>query len=159
VPYSQKLTINDKEVVFCVCGVIADGLFRGSTLHPEADRVIPMNRYLCVQCAQDNKRNGLKTARVKRLTYPEDMWETFGEILREANDSGVDFFAYFDQWEQAQRLTNYPYYYAWKNNSKRATLYKRRFRVLNRGKMNTAVAEFENGQKEAISRNAIRKVK
>lgn len=53
----------------------------------------------------------------------------------------------------------YPYYYAWKNNPKRATLYRRRFRVILRGKMNSALVEFENGQREVISRNAIRKVK
>ncbi len=49
------------------------------------------------------------------------------------------------------------YYYAWKNNSKRATLYHRHCRVLARGKMNSALVEFENGQKEIISRNALRR--
>jgi hypothetical protein len=51
------------------------------------------------------------------------------------------------------------YYYAWKNNSKRATLYRRHFKVLARGAMNSALVEFENGQREVISRNAMRKVK
>ena len=52
----------------------------------------------------------------------------------------------------------YPYYYAWKNNEKRATLHKRRFRVVARLVFNSALVEFENGQKECISRNAIRRV-
>jgi hypothetical protein len=53
----------------------------------------------------------------------------------------------------------YPYYFAWKNNSKRAELYLRKCRVLARGAMNSALVEFENGQREIISRNALRKVK
>jgi len=53
----------------------------------------------------------------------------------------------------------YPYYYRFKNNSKRLTLYKRRCRVIARGAMNSCLIEFENGQREVISRNALRKVK
>ena len=51
----------------------------------------------------------------------------------------------------------FPYVYAWKNNSKRLTLYGRRFRVIHRGRQNSALVEFEDGQREVISRNAIRK--
>ena len=51
------------------------------------------------------------------------------------------------------------YIYAWKNNSKRETLYKRRFNILKYGKMNSVLVEFENGQREIISRNAMRKLK
>ena len=50
------------------------------------------------------------------------------------------------------------HYYAWKNNSKRATLYKRRFKVLARLHFNSALVEFENGQRECISRNAMRRL-
>lgn len=54
----------------------------------------------------------------------------------------------------------YPYRYAWKNNSKRATLFGRRFRVIHRFRAgNSALVEFEDGQREVISRNAIRRVK
>ncbi len=49
------------------------------------------------------------------------------------------------------------YRFAWRNNSKRATLYGRPCRVLARGKMNSALVEFENGQREVVSRNALRK--
>ncbi len=52
----------------------------------------------------------------------------------------------------------FPYYYNWKNNSKRATLKDRRLRVVARGSMNSALVEFEDGPREVISRNAIRKV-
>lgn len=55
------------------------------------------------------------------------------------------------------KMTTY-YYYAWRNNSKRAALYKRPFRVLARGSMNSALVEFDGGQREIISRNAIRKM-
>ena len=56
-------------------------------------------------------------------------------------------------------MMDYPYYYNWKNNSKRETLYGRRFKVLHRMEMNSDLVEFENGQREVISRNAKRKVK
>lgn len=49
------------------------------------------------------------------------------------------------------------YIYAWKNNPKRELLYRRRCEVLARGGMNSALVEFENGQKELISRNALRR--
>lgn len=52
---------------------------------------------------------------------------------------------------------NYPYVYTWKNNEKRKALYGRRFKVLVRGRANSTLVEFEDGQREVISRNAIRK--
>jgi hypothetical protein len=55
-------------------------------------------------------------------------------------------------------MIQFPYYYAWKNNSKRATLYKRICRVVARGRMNSCLIEFENGQREVVSRNAIRRL-
>jgi hypothetical protein len=51
------------------------------------------------------------------------------------------------------------YIFVWRNNSKRATLYGRRCRVLVRGAMNSALVEFENGQREIVSRNALRRIK
>jgi len=53
----------------------------------------------------------------------------------------------------------FPYFYAWKGDEKRATLSRRRFRIVKRMRMNSALVEFENGDREVISRNAIRKVK
>jgi hypothetical protein len=52
-----------------------------------------------------------------------------------------------------------PYYYAWKNNPKRKTLYGRKCRIVARGKMNSILIEFEDGQRECVSRNAVRKIK
>ncbi len=54
-------------------------------------------------------------------------------------------------------MNDYPYYFAWKNNPKRATLHNRPLKVLARGAMNSALVEFENGQREVISRNALRR--
>lgn len=51
------------------------------------------------------------------------------------------------------------YLYAWRNNEKRETLYARRCRVIYRGRPNSALVEFENGQREVVSRNALRKVR
>ena len=53
----------------------------------------------------------------------------------------------------------FPYYFAWRNNPKRAQLYHQKCRVLARGAMNSCLVEFENGAREIISRNALRKVK
>lgn len=51
------------------------------------------------------------------------------------------------------------YIYAWRNNSKRETLYKREMIVIARGTMNSCLVQFtDNGQREVVSRNAIRKV-
>ena len=47
--------------------------------------------------------------------------------------------------------------YAWGNNGKRAILKGRNCKVLARGRMNSALMQFENGQKEIISRNALRR--
>jgi len=52
-----------------------------------------------------------------------------------------------------------PYLYSWRNNSKRRELYGRRLRIIARFRMNSAWVEFEDGQQECISRNAIRKAK
>lgn len=52
------------------------------------------------------------------------------------------------------------YIYCWGNNEKRATLKNRVCKIISRGKMNSCQVEFmDNGQREIISRNAIRKFK
>jgi hypothetical protein len=56
-------------------------------------------------------------------------------------------------------MPTYPYYYAWRNNSKRLTLYQRRCRIVARGSRNSRLIEFENGQRECVSGNAIRRVR
>lgn len=48
------------------------------------------------------------------------------------------------------------YVYSWKNNPKRQALYGRRCRALARGRMNSMLVEFEDGEKEVISRHALR---
>ncbi len=52
---------------------------------------------------------------------------------------------------------DYPYIYAWKNNEKRKTMYGRRCRIYARGTMNSRGIEFEDGQKEVVSGNSLRK--
>jgi hypothetical protein len=51
------------------------------------------------------------------------------------------------------------HFFAWKNNPKRETLYKRECRVLAYGKKNSVMVEFENGQIELVSRNSIKPIK
>lgn len=49
------------------------------------------------------------------------------------------------------------YVYVWGNNSKRATLKGRRCRIVARGSKNSIMVEFENGQREVVSRYSVRK--
>ena len=46
--------------------------------------------------------------------------------------------------------------FAWGNNPKRATLKGRRCRKIASGKMGSVLVEFEGGQREIISRRALR---
>lgn len=54
-------------------------------------------------------------------------------------------------------MISYDYIYAWGNNTKRKTMKGRRCRVLARGRKNSIMIEFENGQREIVSRNSIKK--
>lgn len=48
--------------------------------------------------------------------------------------------------------------YRWRNNPKRAMLFGRTCRVLKRLSMNSVIVQFiDNGQREVVSRNALRK--
>jgi hypothetical protein len=49
------------------------------------------------------------------------------------------------------------YRFCWKNNEKRRSLYGRQCSIVIRGRANSALVEFENGQREVVSRNALRK--
>ena len=55
-------------------------------------------------------------------------------------------------------FTPQEYRYIWGNNSKRVTLRGRICTVVARARMNSALVEFENGQREVISRNALRRM-
>ena len=46
--------------------------------------------------------------------------------------------------------------YTWGNNPKRAVMKGRRCRVIARGAKNSCLIEFENGQREIVSRYAVR---
>jgi len=50
------------------------------------------------------------------------------------------------------------HYYAWKNNEKRALLFRRPCRIVARGKMNSIVIEFADGRRECVSRNSVRRL-
>lgn len=53
----------------------------------------------------------------------------------------------------------YPLVYRFKaHGGKYKDLFGRRCRLLARGAMNSALVEFENGEREVVSRNALRKV-
>jgi hypothetical protein len=51
----------------------------------------------------------------------------------------------------------YPCYFAWRNNAKRAMLYRRPCRVLARGRMNSVLIEMDDGELVVTSRNAVRR--
>lgn len=50
------------------------------------------------------------------------------------------------------------HYFAWRNNPRRAKLYRRPCRILAHGKMNSILIEFEPGERVVTSRNAVRKL-
>ena len=50
------------------------------------------------------------------------------------------------------------YRYSWGNNPKRATLKNRLCRIIAAGKKNSVMIEFADGQREIVSRRALRKV-
>lgn len=51
------------------------------------------------------------------------------------------------------------HYFAWRNNARRAELYRRPCRVLAYGRLNSVLVEFENGELVVTSRNAVRKLR
>jgi hypothetical protein len=51
------------------------------------------------------------------------------------------------------------YKYIWGNNEKRKTLQGRVCNVIARGSKNSVLIEFEDGQKEIVSRYSIRKLR
>ena len=50
------------------------------------------------------------------------------------------------------------YRYAWGNNAKRKTLKNRACRIVAVGLMRSVLIEFENGQREVVSRRSLRRV-
>ncbi|MDP2317523.1 MAG: hypothetical protein Q8P41_31855 [Pseudomonadota bacterium] len=51
------------------------------------------------------------------------------------------------------------YRFAWRNNTKRETLYGRPCHVLARGAKNSILIQFlDNNQREVVSRNSVRKI-
>lgn len=50
------------------------------------------------------------------------------------------------------------YIYTWGNNEKRKKLKGRKCKLLARLALNSAIVQFENGQREVVSRSALRKV-
>ena len=75
--------------------------------------------------------------------------EEIAEINRLAKERGI----------RPKYITYMTHYYAWKNNPKRKNLYRKKCKVISRGRMNSVLVEFETGQREIVSRNAIRKIK
>lgn len=55
-------------------------------------------------------------------------------------------------------MTCYSFVYMWGNNEKRATYKGRRCRVVAKGRMNSILVEFENGERTVTSRYAVKKL-
>lgn len=52
----------------------------------------------------------------------------------------------------------YPYFFAWANNPQRAAMVYRPCRVLASGRMGSVLVEFRDGQREIVSRRALRRM-
>ncbi len=50
------------------------------------------------------------------------------------------------------------HWFAWRNNPRRAELYGQRCRIIARGRMGSVLVEWANGQRDIISRRALRSV-
>lgn len=50
------------------------------------------------------------------------------------------------------------HYYAWKNNEKRLLMYRKPCRIVARGTQNSRLIEFEDGTREVVSGNSLRKL-
>lgn len=50
------------------------------------------------------------------------------------------------------------HYYAWKNNPKRAQMYGKPCRIVARGTQNSREIEFEDGTREIVGGNSLRKL-
>lgn len=55
-------------------------------------------------------------------------------------------------------MTDETHIYVWGNNEKRATLKGRKCRILHTMRANSMLVEFENGQREIVSRRSLRKI-
>jgi hypothetical protein len=53
---------------------------------------------------------------------------------------------------------SYGYWFAWKNNPRRAALFGRRCRIIRTGKLGSVLLEFETGERVVSSRRALRRV-
>jgi hypothetical protein len=95
----------------------------------------------------------------------DEMWQAF-DWCRERNSPAIVMVA-GKKWKiypsgAAHRVGVAPvsremtHLYAWRNNEKRIGLFKRECRVVARGAMNSVLVEFADGQREVVSRNAIR---
>lgn len=56
-------------------------------------------------------------------------------------------------------MDTFGYVYNWSNNEKRKTMKGRKCKIVSFGKMNSIEIEFENGQREIVSRMSIRRGK
>lgn len=54
-------------------------------------------------------------------------------------------------------MNEYGYVYIWGNNERRKLLKGKRCKLIARLTMNSAIVEFEDGHRECISRNALRR--
>jgi len=53
----------------------------------------------------------------------------------------------------------FPYIYTWGNNPKRKSMKGQRCKIIASGKMNSIQIEFENGQRECVSRWSVRRTR
>jgi len=65
---------------------------------------------------------------------------------------GMDIMRWME--EDAGLLTHI---YTWGNNPKRAMMKGKSCRIITRGRMNSVLIELENGQREIVSRRALRR--
>lgn len=83
-PYALDMKFAGTWIKLCACDGIAEGLYRGKRYSYEYDKFIPVNRYLCEQCA-DNMRemDDAEIALAKRQVATAEAWDEWDKWYQE----------------------------------------------------------------------------
>ena len=81
-PISENLHWNGETIRTCACDSIVHGLYRGNRWDHEANRSMPVNRWLCEQCRDNIRDDGGKLKLVKLYlvtSEQEEAWDDWYE--------------------------------------------------------------------------------
>lgn len=84
--YSSEIELCGEYLKLCACDILCEGLYRGSRMDYNTNRIIPFNKWLCECCRDDVEGDGGEIKKI-RGQYPSDdqwdAWEIWYESLNE----------------------------------------------------------------------------